>query len=80
MYGFGKPCQRCGKDARCKIMSMYSEAMICMDCKDKEKKRLEREEVSAKDLREYAGRLDQLGMSPQADNVRKVAAKLEEAT
>lgn len=34
-----KNCQRCGKETICTIMSMYSTAEICMDCKDKETKR-----------------------------------------
>jgi hypothetical protein len=77
MYGYGEPCQRCGKDASCKIMSMYSEAMICMECKDKETKRSDYKQAEAKDLKEYAGRLDALGMKFQADNVRRVADDLE---
>ena len=78
MYGYGKPCQRCGKDASCKIMSMYSKAMICMECKDKETQRPDYKQAEAKDLREYAGRLDSRGMKPQANNVREAASKLLE--
>lgn len=32
-------CQRCYKETNCHIMSMYSEKLICMDCKSKEEKR-----------------------------------------
>ena len=76
MYGFGKPCQQCGKDASCKIMSMYSKAMICMECKGKETQRPDYKQAEAKDLREYAGRLDSLGMRAQAGNVRSLAATI----
>jgi len=70
-------CQRCGQKTISTIMSMYSRAMICGDCKDKERKRPDYKQAEAKDLREYAGRLDSHGMTPQADNVREAAAKLE---
>ena len=32
-------CQRCGTQTAGHIMSMYSEALICFGCKDKEEKR-----------------------------------------
>ena len=32
-------CQRCGRPSACHIMSMYSTALICMDCKDAEEGR-----------------------------------------
>ncbi|MFA5375885.1 MAG: gamma-glutamylcyclotransferase [Dehalococcoidia bacterium] len=31
-------CQRCGKEGRSYIMSMFNEDLICMDCKKKETK------------------------------------------
>ena len=31
-------CQRCGKETRTTIMSMFNTDIICMDCKEKEKK------------------------------------------
>jgi hypothetical protein len=31
-------CQRCGKEANPTIMSMFNTQMICMGCKDEEKK------------------------------------------
>lgn len=31
-------CDRCGKPTAVRIMSMFNTDMICMDCKDKEKK------------------------------------------
>jgi hypothetical protein len=34
-----KRCERCGKEDFCFIMSMYNTQMICLDCKEKEKKR-----------------------------------------
>jgi hypothetical protein len=77
MYGFGEPCQRCGKDTSCKIMSMFNTQMICMECKDKETKQPGYKQAEVKDLKEYAGRLDSLGMGPQADNVRNLANSLE---
>jgi hypothetical protein len=70
-------CQRCKADTLCTIMSMYSRAMICMDCKDKETQRSDYNEAQAKDVREYAGRLDALGKTQQADSCRELAAKLE---
>lgn len=32
-------CQRCYKETNCHTMSMYSEKLICMGCKEKEEKR-----------------------------------------
>lgn len=32
-------CHRCGKETLCTIMSMFNTQMICMDCKEAEKKR-----------------------------------------
>lgn len=33
-------CERCGKSLNgCRIMSMYNEDVLCMECKDKETKR-----------------------------------------
>lgn len=69
-------CARCGAKTNAMIMSMYSEAMICMDCKDKEKKRPDYDQAVKKDLNEYAGRLDAQGMSAHADSVRKNAASI----
>ncbi len=34
----GQTCQRCGKETICTIMSMFNTQMICLDCKDAEKK------------------------------------------
>ena len=31
-------CERCGKETSAFIMSMFNTEMICMDCKDAEKK------------------------------------------
>ena len=69
-------CQRCYKESRISIMSMFSEALICMDCKDAEKKRTDYKQAEAKDLNEYAGRLRGLGMAPQAENVERLANTL----
>jgi hypothetical protein len=32
-------CDRCGKETRARIMSMFNTEEICMDCKDAEKMR-----------------------------------------
>lgn len=42
-------CQRCGKETRFTIMSMYSTAIICMDCKEAETKRPDYEKARAAD-------------------------------
>lgn len=48
-----KICDRCGKDlSGGRIMSMYNEDCICMECKDKEMKRPDYKEVSKKDMEE----------------------------
>ena len=73
-------CQRCHKAAFTLIMSMFNHQMICDDCKDEERKRPDYKQAEAKDLNEYAGRLDALDMGPQADNVRKLAKSLVEET
>ena len=66
-------CQRCGVETICTTMSMYSRAIICMDCKDKETKRPDYKQAEAQDLREYAGRLRGLGMEGSAQSVEKAA-------
>ena len=33
-----KSCQRCGKETNITIMSMFSTAIICLDCSDAERK------------------------------------------
>jgi hypothetical protein len=48
-----KTCDRCGgslKDGR--IMSMYNKDCICMDCKDKERKRIDYKEAVKADIEE----------------------------
>ena len=43
-------CDRCGKETDCFIMSMYSTAEICDECKDKETKRADyRQQVEIDD-------------------------------
>ena len=71
-------CQRCYKPTNVTIMSMYSEAMICLDCQDAETKRDDYAQAEAKDLREYAGRLEGQGMSHAATETRRQADKLEQ--
>lgn len=47
-------CDRCGKDlSGGRIMSMYNEDCICMECKDKETKRPDYKETAKKDMEEY---------------------------
>ena len=70
-------CQRCGKGTNVTIMSMFSTATICMDCKEKERDRPDYKTAEAKDLREYAGRLRGKGMGPSADQVEKAADNIE---
>ncbi len=44
-------CDRCGKDlSGGRIMSMYNEDCICMECKEKETMRPDYKEVSRKDM------------------------------
>ncbi len=50
-------CDRCGKDlSGGRIMSMYNEDCICMECKDKETKRLDYKEAVKRDMEEYLKR------------------------
>ena len=39
MREWNDQCQRCAKETSGHIMSMFSTALICVDCKDKETKR-----------------------------------------
>ena len=39
MRSWNGRCQRCGKETNIHMMSMYSELLICMDCKDEETQR-----------------------------------------
>ena len=50
-------CQRCSKETDCTIMSMYSTAEICMNCKDVERKRPDYAEAVKADERAYLNRL-----------------------
>ena len=63
-------CAKCGATSVGMTMSMYNEDMICMDCKGKEKKRPDYDQAVSRDLSEYAGRLDERGMTQHAANVR----------
>ena len=38
-------CERCFKETNCTIMSMYNTDIICMECKEKERKRPDYEEA-----------------------------------
>ena len=71
-------CDRCYKSTNSTIMSMLNTQIICLDCKDEERKDPGYKQAEVKDLLEYAGRLDGLGMVPQAENVRNLAKSLEE--
>ena len=49
-----KYCDRCGKSLDGgRIMSMYNEDCICMECKEKETKRADYKEAVRKDTEEY---------------------------
>lgn len=50
-------CQRCWKQSGSYIMSMYSQALICMDCKDKETKREDYQQAVDRDISEYMHRV-----------------------
>lgn len=39
MNAWAERCQRCYEESSSHIMSMYSDKLICMDCKSKEEKR-----------------------------------------
>lgn len=45
-------CQRCGKETNASIMSMFSEALICMECKDAERASPRFKEAQAAELAE----------------------------
>lgn len=47
-------CDRCGKDlSGGRIMSMYNEDCICMECKDKETKRPDYKATAKEDIDRY---------------------------
>lgn len=49
-----KFCDRCGKDlSGGRIMSMYNEDCICMECKDKETKRPDYKATAKADMDRY---------------------------
>ena len=70
-------CQRCGEETTATIMSMHSQAMICMDCKDEEKKQPGYKAAEAKDLREHAGRLREKGEVGLAEVAEGLALSIE---
>lgn len=74
---YSNVCQSCRKEAGVMIMSMYDDRMVCMSCKAKEKTRPDYADAERKDLQEYAGRLDSLGMTKQADSVRDFATRIK---
>jgi len=46
-------CDRCGKSLKVgRIMSMYNEDCICMECKDKEKRNQDYEDAVKADIEE----------------------------
>ena len=48
-----KNCDRCGKDlSKGRIMSMFNEDCICMDCKDKETKDRNYEKARDREIEE----------------------------
>lgn len=50
-------CQRCWKQSASYIMSMYSQALICVDCKDAETKRDDYKQAVDRDIAEYMDRV-----------------------
>lgn len=70
-------CQECGEETIATVMSMHSKAMICMGCKDKEKKQPGYKAAEAKDLREYAGRLREQGNVASAEIAEGLAMSIE---
>lgn len=50
-------CQRCWKASSSYIMSMYSQALICADCKDAETKRPDYQQAVDRDVSEYMQRV-----------------------
>ena len=47
-------CDRCGKELKNgRIMSMFNEDCICMECKEQERKRPDYKEALEKDTNEY---------------------------
>ena len=49
-------CQRCRKKTNCHTMSWYSEALICMDCSDKEQQKDDIQDVKDADTLDYLRR------------------------
>jgi hypothetical protein len=47
-----KHCDRCGKFLDVRIMSMFNEDVICLDCKEKETHHPDYEKASLADLEE----------------------------
>ena len=45
-------CHRCGEESSAYIMSMYSTALICMECKDKEEGRSDYKDAVDADVAE----------------------------
>lgn len=56
MYGINKKCEceRCGTEARVTIMSMFNTQVICMSCKEVERKHPRYEEAVQRELEECA--------------------------
>ena len=71
-----RSCRQCDAENVPLIMSMFNENMICMGCKDAEKKRPDYKDAEAKDLNAYAERLRGLGMEAQAENVERIVNTL----
>ena len=47
-----KTCDRCGAPLTVRIMSMFNEDVICMDCKSKEKQRADYENARDAEMAE----------------------------
>jgi len=70
-------CQRCSTPTASTIMSMFNTELICDKCKEQERTRADYPQAEALDIREYADRLDEMGMTAHAENCRKLAARLD---
>lgn len=50
-------CQRCAEKSMSYIMSMYSEELICMNCKSAESKRSDYQQAVDRDVAAYMDRV-----------------------
>lgn len=89
MRDWNGACQQCYKKTSIHIMSMYSELLICMECKDKERKRPDYQQALEKDIADYKSRNNHKvlvlqtstgGRKMALKNVKKAPAKKVKAS